>query len=144
MKKKLIDIEQYEEDSPERILAKFLFFWQTKCYGKMLDYCQKSWLLSYSKSSKLIPEKYFPSLRTPTEWIRSILGQKDIISVEIESTAARTSCFIEAVLNINYKLKKTKINTKIKCNIIKENESGHCTEDGAWGVNPVSCLNEFT
>lgn len=113
-------------------LAKFLQTWQSRDWQAMAAVTQLTWR---SKQEN------------PAEWLRGFYGPKRLEQFEvgtcevISPTASRITC------KVTYRLGSkgfavTKQTKTLKAMVIQEKAPYEPSEEGTWGVNPISTLRE--
>jgi len=133
---KKVNVNLYEEGTPESVYAHFLQAWQDRDFEGMLDYCQKYWVEGNSDPLNEIKVRFEPF------FIDCVLYIQD--SERNDTNGLNTDIVRDllALIEINYEGKKLK--KKFVPRLIKENDSCCPSVSGTWGVNPVSALRTLT
>jgi hypothetical protein len=120
-KKPFIDLSKYKEKSAQYVLAKFITAWQYRDFKDMVKYTQTSWSGIQSP---------------PYVNLTNNFNSRYLTSAKLEkSKCDKSLCNIS--VSITY---KNSFNDKIETYTIKPNV---IEENGKWGVNPMSALQEY-
>lgn len=113
-------------------LTKFLQAWQSQDWQAMAEVTQLTWRSKQENSA---------------EWLQGFYGPKRLEQFEvgtcevISPTASRINC--EVVYSLQSKgFASTKQTKTLKAMVIQEKAPYEPSEQGTWGVNPISTLKE--
>jgi hypothetical protein len=115
------------EGSAERVLAQFIGSWRDQDWARMVKFTEVSWRKRELNPAKTLAASYD---------FRPLKGFK-IESVKHSSISS------DVTYTIWYKNLWSKIIKKhVTARVIKETTAGEISQDGTWGVNPISALAE--
>ena len=133
----MIRSESFPTDSPEYQLMEFLHAWKKGKYKTMVSHCQKTWL-----SGKKDPSQ---ALRLMFE--HATLETAEIIDIDRNINVSNKKLKIKMedglVCDILISLKVNTITHVRKVRLLKEEDAYDLSENGDWGVNPISMLREI-
>ena len=121
------------KDAAKRIAVKFLVNWKAKKPDGMFNVSQKTWLYNHAE--------------TGVEWIKEgLIDVTEIQSFQLVKIFPITECTIDITAKIRIKQlanNNQKPIRHIKLRLIKEKAAYEPSEDGEWGVNPISAVRKI-
>ncbi|SHJ28614.1 hypothetical protein [Clostridium magnum] len=123
----VIDINSYNSNTPERTLAEYLNCWKEKNWDNMANYTQITW-----KSSA----------KNPNEELKSQYDFKELLGAEIKDKKVNSSVSVDVTAVVYYRIRNDVVTKTITARIIRETSKNTLSEDGQWGINPVSAMRE--
>lgn len=107
----------------ENTIKQFCNAWLINDFDKMYTFCQITWKSKYTKwyLQKLLLDK---------------IQGFEIVSVEFDE---KYPC----ICDINIKVKYKGLDKELKARLIKESKPRTTSEEGTWGVNPISVLRNL-
>jgi hypothetical protein len=131
-----INPDDYQQGSPERVLAEYLVAWQNEDWNKMLGSTQLTWRSQTKEATE--------RLKAQHEFMK--LKGAEMISAKTPPGVNGSVCQ-DIIATIFYtvpagekKFRKMVKEKKIKARLIRESAPFKADKDGEWGVNPVSAL----
>lgn len=119
---------EFPQGSAEHTLAEYVLAWKKQDWNKMASFAQKTWLSTRTDPAELLAAWYdFKTLKG-----FEITGVQEISNVTYDIT------FV-----VQYEAMTNQISRKqITARVIKETAAHTPSEQGQWGVNPVSAIRE--
>jgi len=123
-----VDMERWEEGSPEYQLAGFLGCIQVREWRLMEDFMQ----VSYAQGLDSVPAT-----------MQSMFGAYDVERVfaidRRDIPGLQGSVAIDLIALLNWRFGDGRIaKHKVRFRLVRETPEGECSPTGQWGVNPVS------
>ncbi|PLS18955.1 hypothetical protein CVD28_00715 [Bacillus sp. M6-12] len=115
----MIDISSYKEGTIERAVAEYFISWKNKDWNKMKENSQVSWVQNQSN---------------PIKELKNFYEFKDVIGIDIKSVQKINEATAEVIVYTDFSIGNDVFSKILKAKVI--NENGH------WGVNPYSTVNE--
>lgn len=112
--------------SPERAFLTYLAAWQRQDWSAMANVTQRSWHQDNADAE---------------EWLSGAFDFKALNQARITDVQVESSVLVRVMAEVRYTFIGTKTVT-ITGTVIRESPDGNPSEDGKWGVNPVSTLSE--
>jgi hypothetical protein len=124
-----LDLSSYPADAPERALAEYLVAWQNLDWERMAQFAQKTWKDGLANPAEDLMYQYD---------FKTLLGAE---LGEIEEVSEGTMVRITAKLY--YSVRPTEVRVVIiHAMVIRETGPYQPSEQGDWGVNPISTYEE--
>jgi len=122
----MIKSQDYPEQSPEWVMAKFFDAWDKRNWKMMLRYCQLSWkkLNEHCDLEKVLLARFRHKL----------LDVKLLEMIDVSEVAK------DAYVEIAYSDSAFKKKIRRKIRLVCEKAPLHPSKDGSWGINPISMI----
>lgn len=122
------NLKQKDKDNIKNICSKFLKAWQDEDYESMKDLLQKTWTSKQEDITENTKDllKSHPVNKYEIQDIRYNNKANDVLDLEI---------FADAKIKVSDK--------DISIRLVKEKAPYKPSEDGQWGINPISVLKEL-
>lgn len=114
--------------SAEQALAEYVLSWKNQDWARMVNYTQKTWVNKQGDSAGILQAQYD---------FKILKGFHDVKVVSGNNVSKDITFIVEYEKSTNVISKK-----QITARVIKEDGSYSPSEDGQWGVNPISMMNE--
>lgn len=119
---------EFDTGSAERTLAEYALCWKKQDWEKMVEFTQETWLEKKGDPAKDLSHNYD---------FKKLKGFKINETKKVGNTTA------DITFTVQYEAFEGKAEThKITARVIKESAAYTPSEDGNWGVNPISTLRE--
>jgi len=114
--------------SAERVLAEYVLAWKNQDWARMAEVAQKTWLSDE-------PD--------PTGILAAWYDFKKLLGFEVTGVAALSNVTSDVTFIVRYEAFTNQVETKrITARVIRESAALTPSENGEWGVNPISALAE--
>jgi len=122
----MLNSQDYPEQSPEWITAKFFDAWDKRNWKMMLRYCQLSWkkLNEHCDLEKLLLARF----------------RHKLLDVEILDVIEISEVTRDVKVDIRYRDVNVKKRIKRVVRLVCEKAPLHPSKDGTYGVNPTSMI----
>ncbi len=107
----------------ENTLIRFCQAWMKQDYDTMYVFCQKTWKANHSRA----------------ELKRLVIGRIKEFKINSIVCSKASPCVSDIKLRVKYKNKAKSLEVRL----IKEKEKRKPSEDGEWGVNPISLIRNL-
>lgn len=119
---------EFPERTAERVLADYVLAWRGQDWARMAEFAQKTWLSEEPDPVGILAAWYD---------FKTLLGF-EVTSVSPVSAVTRDVTFV-----VRYEAFTNQVETKrITARVVKETAPYTPSEEGDWGVNPISALAE--
>jgi len=120
---------RFPQGSAERILAEYVLAWKEQNWSKMASFAQKTWLSTETDPTGLLAAWY---------------DFKTLKGFEITSVRKVSDVTYDVTFIVQYEAATNQISKKqITARVIKETTAYTPSEQGQWGVNPISAIREI-
>jgi len=121
-------LSEFQQGTPEHALAEYVSAWKDQDWGRMASLTQKTW-----QSNQNDP------IGTLGDWY----DFKDLKGFEISNINTVSNTMTDITFIVQYEAITNEISKKeITARVIKEIDPYTPSEQGQWGVNPISILKE--
>ncbi|MBU1165211.1 hypothetical protein KKA15_06680 [Patescibacteria group bacterium] len=119
---------KFQKDSAERALAEFVEAWKNQEWSSMKEYTQLTWLNGKDD---------------PAAELEATYGFKTLKGFEITNVNEVSDVTTDITFTVQYEVVTDQVSKKqITARVIKETDAYTPSEDGQWGVNPISTFSE--
>jgi len=115
-------------DTPEACLIRYVLAWRARDWASMADQCQMTW-----RSVTIFPPDY----------LRARWAAFELIDYKIQGGVILTPTSHDLQLMIRYKYRKGDAVKRMLARVIREAAPYRPSEQGTWGVNPISLLRTW-
>ncbi|MBE3093649.1 MAG: hypothetical protein IMZ52_01360 [Actinobacteria bacterium] len=120
--------DEFSQESAEYTLAMYILAWKNQDWDNMANFAQETWLDSEEDPAATLEAWYdFKTLK-----------DFEILDIQKISSTTANITFVVQYEAITNQISKMQITAKV----IKESDSYTPSEQGQWGVNPISALKE--
>lgn len=136
--KKIIDVNRCPEGTPERTFLEFAKAWQDRDFGRMLDFCQKTWLETNHNATIGNVSATFRGLD-----LLNLVYVERLTDEEMNKKGLNPEVIADLKVCVKIKVGK-KCKTKLFLpRLVKESGPYIADPNGQWGINPVSAFKVF-